>query len=56
MSVIEANIIINVPDNVDISRVIGELQTVISELNGRNTSVNIVQIDAPLSAVPTQKT
>jgi len=49
MSTIEANVIITVPDNVDVNRVIVELESIISELNGRRTNINIVQIDDPLS-------
>lgn len=49
MSIIEANVIIDVPDDVDISQVIAELNTVISSLNNRQTHINVIQIDDPLS-------
>lgn len=53
MSVIEANIIINVPDSVNPANIISELQGVISSINGVNTHINVVQIDDPLSLSPT---
>ena len=52
MSVIEANIIINVPDGVDIERAIYQLRQMISQLNGNDTNINIVQIDDPISLNP----
>lgn len=53
MSVIEANVIIELPDSGDPTQVISELQRIISSMNGTPTHVNVVQIDDPLSISPT---
>jgi hypothetical protein len=52
MSAIEANVIINVPDHIDISSLVQEIQSVVSNINGLNTHINVVQIDDPLSLSP----
>lgn len=52
MSVIEANIVINIPDSVNPSDILAELQSVISDMNGKTTHVNVVQIDDPISMSP----
>lgn len=52
MSVIEANVIINVPDYIDVSSLVQGIQSVVSNINGKNTHVNVVQLDDPLSISP----
>lgn len=52
MSVIEANVTITVPDGVSPHQVIAAIQNTVSQLNGRETRINIVQVDDPLSLSP----
>ena len=52
MSVIEANITITVPDSVDPTQAINAIQSIVSGINGRETKINVVQIDDPLSISP----
>lgn len=54
MSVIEANIIIDLPDYVEISSIVAELQSIVSDMNGKNTHINVMNVDNPLSLSPTQ--
>jgi hypothetical protein len=54
MSVVEANITINVPDSVDPTQAIHAIQQIVSGMNGRETHINVVQIDDPLSISPTR--
>jgi len=52
MSVIEANVNINIPDNVDPRETIAMIQSIVSRLNDKNTHINIVEADNPLSLSP----
>ena len=52
MSVVEANITITVPDTVDPTQIINAIQGIVSGINGRETHVNVVQINDPLSISP----
>lgn len=52
MSTIEANIIIDIPDGVDISSKIQALQTLISNINGYDTHINVIEVDDPISMSP----
>lgn len=52
MSKIEANIILNLPDGVDPTSVVSAIQELISNFNSRETSVNVVEVDNPISANP----
>lgn len=52
MSVIEANININLPDGQDPRETIALIQNAISSLNEKNTHINVVETDNPLSLSP----
>lgn len=52
MSTVEANITIDVPDGVDPQDVIKLIQHSISQINGKDTHINIVEVDNPLSLSP----
>jgi hypothetical protein len=54
MSTIEANININVPDGQDPRELLSYIQTIITGLNDRQTVVNVVEVDDPLSLSPVQ--
>ena len=58
MSVIEANIVIDAPDNMDITPLIALLESTISNINGKQTYLNIQEMDnaASLSPVHISKT
>ncbi len=52
MSTIEANITIDIPDGIDPQEMINSLRYQISNINGKDTHVNIVEVDNPLSLSP----
>jgi len=52
MSTVEANITIDVPDGEDPQDVIKLIQHSISQINGKDTHINIVEVDNPLSLSP----
>lgn len=52
MSVIESNITIDIPDGVDAANIVSAIRHVISELNKKDTHVNVVEVDNPLSLSP----
>lgn len=52
MSVIESNITIDMPDGADATELIASLRYVISQLNGKVTHLNVVEVDDPLSLSP----
>lgn len=52
MSVIESNITIDVPDDVDPAPLISLIQDIISSINDRDTHVNITEVNDPLSMSP----
>lgn len=52
MSVIESNITIDVPGEIDPSQLISLIQSLISRINDKNTHVNIVEVDDPISMSP----
>ena len=54
MSVIEANINITIPDGVDPSQVIESIQKMITDMTDKDTHVNIVKVDDPMSLSPTR--
>lgn len=49
MSTIEASIVLKVSDSDNINQIISEIQQTISSINGKPTSINIVQVDDPLT-------
>jgi len=52
MSTIESNITIDVPDGIDPRDLISILQHTITSINGKNTYINVVEVDNPLSLSP----
>lgn len=52
MSKIEANITLNLPEEVDAQNVISAIQQLLTSLNSRETSVNVVEVDNPISGNP----
>lgn len=56
MSVIEANITIDVPDDVDPSQIIELIRQTVSKLNDRDTFVSVNEVDNPTSVSPISMT
>ena len=52
MSIIEANITIDVEDNVDVSSILSQINQILSEINGKPTRTNVVDMDDPISSNP----
>lgn len=52
MSVVEANISIDVDDDQDYSEYLRLLEREISKLNGKPTKINVIEVDDPLSLSP----
>jgi hypothetical protein len=52
MSTIEANVTINIPDEVDYSEIINILNREITNITGNQTKINVIEIDDPLSLSP----
>ena len=52
MSSIEANITIDASEGTDLEQVITLIEQAISRLNGKNTQVNVVEVDNPTSFSP----
>ena len=49
---LEANITIDVPNDVDAAPIIQQLQEIISSFNGNDTEVNVIEVDDPMSMNP----
>lgn len=52
MSTIEANITIKVGDDSDVRDLIDLIQKAISDINGQNTDINVIEVDNPTSYSP----
>lgn len=52
MSVIDANITIDVQDEQEYARLIAILQRELTGLTGKETKVNVMEVDDPLSLSP----
>lgn len=52
MSTVEANITIDLPDGIDISSKIQSIRELISDINGLDTHINVIEIDDPISMSP----
>jgi len=52
MSIIETNITIDVEDGVDVSSILSQIEQILSEINGKPTSSNVVDMDDPISTNP----
>ena len=51
---IEARVMIDCPDGYDVSSLITSINSMISNINGNHTQVNVVEIDNPISMSPAQ--
>lgn len=49
---IEANIVIDAGEDIDLSNLIHLIQQAVSEINGQSTKVNVVEVDNPSSMSP----
>lgn len=49
MSYIESQIIVNVPDDVDVKMLVEYIQQAITASNGKPTRVNIIEMDNPVA-------
>ena len=52
MSIIETHITIDSNDDSNIESVIAQIQAVLREVNGKDTSINVVDMDNPISTNP----
>jgi len=52
MSNIEANIVLDLPDDVDPTSIIDQLLEIISSSNGKETRINVIEVDNPVSVGP----
>ncbi len=52
MSQIEMHTTIDLPDNADPSAIIEQLRNLLSAANGKETRINVVEIDHPMSVNP----
>jgi len=52
MSIIETNITIDVEDGVDVSSIISQIEQILSEVNGKPTQSNVIDMDNPISSNP----
>jgi len=52
MSIIEANITIDVEDDIDISMILSQIEQIVSKINDKPTQSNIVDMDNPISTNP----
>lgn len=52
MSVIEARISIDAPDDMDVEQLIALLESTISSINGKQTFINIQEVDNSASLSP----
>jgi hypothetical protein len=52
MSFIEANITIDLPDGQDPTAIIEEIRSIISSFNDKNTNINVIEVDDPVSTNP----
>lgn len=54
MSTIEVNITVDVPDEVNLQLLVSQIQEIISSYNGKQTRVNVIETDNPITASPLQ--
>lgn len=54
MSTIEANVNVDVSDGENPQELLAHIQAVITGLNDRQTVINVVEVDDPLSLSPVQ--
>ena len=49
MSSIEVQITVDLPDGVDFTSIVQQLQSALSNINGKETRVNVIEMDNPIS-------
>lgn len=54
MSSIEAKITLDLEDGQDASRLIETIRSILSSINGRDTQVNVVDVDGPTNPFATR--
>ncbi len=52
MSFIEANVTIDLPDGVDPTPIVEQLRAILSSINDKETHINVVEVDDPVSTNP----
>lgn len=52
MSSIEANITIDLPDNVDIQGYLIQIEEILTSFNGKPTHINVIEADNPITTSP----
>lgn len=52
MATIEANITIDVPEEVNVEFIIAQIQEILSSFNGKQTNINVIETDNPITASP----
>lgn len=56
MSSIEATITIELSDGSNPEQAISAIQNIVSQMNGKETHINVIQVDDPLSLSPIRAT
>lgn len=49
---IEANIVVDVPYDVDLSTILNQIENILTQANGMDTRINVIEMDNPISANP----
>lgn len=52
MSIIEANIIIDAKEGVDVSQILAQVEAILQEINNKPTSINVIDADDPITTNP----
>lgn len=52
MAFIEANINVKLPDNIDAEAVLEQIRNILSSINDKDTDINAVEVDDPISVNP----
>jgi len=52
MATIEANITLEISDEVNAQAIISQIQDAISSFNGKQTNINVIETDNPITASP----
>ena len=52
MSFVEVNIVIDLDDNQEIGPIAQQLESLISSINDKQTDVNVIEIDNPITMNP----
>lgn len=52
MSQIEANIVIDAPYDLDLQSVIRQIEVILTQANGAETHINVIEMDNPITGSP----